>query len=82
MIDVEMTHKSKDVNSRQIRDAQRMIEEEAKTLGDFDQYWVTFQNIYCESKTDEKDQQEETLEINNSFKEQLEKCHKIEDELL
>ena len=46
-----------------------MIEEEAKTLADFDQYWVTFQNIYCESKTDEKDQQEEILEINNSFKE-------------
>lgn len=72
MIDVEMTQKSKDINSRQIKDAQRMIEEEAKTLPDFDEYWVMFQDVYSENQADEKDQQEETLEINNSFKNQLE----------
>ena len=56
MIDVEMMQKSKDINSRQIKDAQRMIEEEAKTLGDFDEYWAVFQNVYSDSKTaDEKD---------------------------
>ena len=57
-----------------------MILEEAKCHGSFEEYWATFQKVY--SVDDEKDPKEEVLQIQGLFKEQLDKCHEIEDELL